>query len=201
MIVVQLVVATRWTTDFSLTRNTISDLGVVECAALCSPWHALMNGTFMVIGALLSLGALLVASTVAAGAHARTAAWALALLVVAGISSTAVGFVPLDVDPGLHALVATPVFITQPIALVLLGVVALRGAGGAGGGGRRPGALLLGCGVVALLGALAFGVTLTTGDDGALYERIALWPCNIAVGALGWTVLRNDRHPVWDTEA
>lgn len=198
MIVVQLVVATRWATDFSLTRNTISDLGAVQCDTICSPWHALMNGTFMVIGALLSLGALLVASTVVAGARARMAAWALGLLVVAGISSSAVGFVPLDVDPGLHALVATPVFVTQPVALVLLGAVALQRRGGQG---RSTGAFLLGCGVVGVLGAVAFAVTLATGDNGALYERIALWPCNVAVGALGWTVLRNGRHGVWDTEA
>ncbi len=199
MIVVQLVVATRWTTDFSLTRNTISDLGVVGCAELCSPWHALMNGTFVVIGVLLSLGALLVAATVVPGARARAATWAVGLLVVAGVSSTAVGFVPLDVDAGLHALVATPVFVTQPLALVLLGVVLLGRR--RSGGGRSTGRVLLGCGLVAVVGAVVFGLAIATGDHGALWERIALWPCNIAVGVLGWTVLRHPRDRVWETEA
>lgn len=199
MIVVQLVVATRWTSDFSLTRNTISDLGAVECAELCSPWHLLMNSTFVVIGVLLSLGALLVASTVVPGARSRAAAWAVGLLVVAGVSSTAVGLVPLDVDPGLHALVATPVFVTQPLALVLLGVVVLGRR--RSGGGRTTGRVLLGCGLLAVVGANVFGLAIATGDHGALWERVALWPCNIAVGVLGWTVLRHHRDRVWETEA
>ena len=204
MILAQFVVATRWETPYDLTRNTISDLGIVRCTTVeeafgpvevCSPWHAGMNLSFVVIGSLLALGAVLAAGTVVRASGSRVAGVAMALLFVAGVSSAAVGFVPLDVDGDLHALVATPLFVTQPIALVLLGAIALRRSR------VRLGSVLLGCGLVAAFGGIAFVTTLATGDVGGLYERVALWPCNVGVAALGWDVLRTRRHPVWETEA
>ncbi len=204
MILAQLVVATRWETPYDLTRNTISDLGVVRCTTtdtgngiveVCSPWHAGMNVSFVVIGSLLAIGAVLAAGTVVPASRSRVGGVAMALLFVAGVSSAAVGFVPLDINGELHALVATPVFVTQPIALVLLGVVALRRSR------VRLGSVLLACGVVAAFGGIAFATTLATGDVGGFYERVALWPCQVGVAALGWDVLRTRRHLVWDTEA
>jgi hypothetical membrane protein len=204
VIVAQLVVATRFEAPYDLTRNTISDLGVVGCGTVqaaggpveaCSPWHAGMNASFVVIGSLLALGALLGALTIVRRpALIRTAA-AMAMLFVAGISSAAVGFVPLDVDGDLHALVATPLFVTQPIALLLLGAVAL------GRGRRGLGGLLVVSGLVAAVGGVAFAVTLMTGDVGGLYERIALWPCQVGVATVGWSLLRAERDPVWETAA
>lgn len=204
VIVAQLVVATRWETPYDLTRNTISDLGVVGCGTIeaasgpvqaCSPWHAGMNVTFVVIGSLLAIGAVLSTRAVRQAVGVRLAGAGMGLLVVAGISSAAVGLVPLDVDGELHALVATPVFVTQPVALLLLGAafVARRR--------RLIGAVILASGLVAATGSVAFAVTLVTGDVGGLYERIALWPCQVGVAALGWDVLRAHRHPVWETAA
>lgn len=204
VILAQLVVATRWELPYDLTRNTISDLGVVGCGTIeaaggpveaCSPWHAGMNAAFVVIGVLLSLGAVLAARAVVRGPRPVLAGAGMGLLVVAGLSSAAVGLVPLDVDGGLHALVATPVFLTQPAALLVLGAVALAR------GRRWFGPVVLGCGLVATGGSIAFGVSLVTGDVGGLYERVALWPCQVGVAALGWDVLRAGRHPVWETEA
>lgn len=200
----QLVVATRWETPYDLTRNTISDLGVVGCGTIeaasgpvqaCSPWHAGMNVTFVVIGSLLAIGAVLSGPAVRQAVGARLAGVGTALLVVAGISSAAVGLVPLDVDGELHALVATPVFVTQPVALLLLGAALVARWR------RLIGAVILACGLVAATGSVAFTVTLVTGDVGGLYERIALWPCQVGVAVLGWDVLRAHRHPVWETAA
>ncbi len=204
MILAQLVVATRWEIPYDLTRNTISDLGVVGCGTIqaaggpveaCSPWHAGMNAAFLVIGSLLALGAVLAARAVVRGAHSGLAGVGMGLLVVAGLSSAAVGLVPLDVGGDLHALVAAPVFVTQPIALLLLGAVALAR------GRRATGSVIVGCGLLATVGAIAFAVSLATGDVGGLYERIALWPCQVGVAALGWDVLRAGRRPVWETAA
>lgn len=213
MIVAQLVVAAAWEVPFDHTRNTISDLGAVGCGTLqaaggpvevCSPWHAGMNASFVVIGALLTLGGALAAPYVVrraatSGRAARGAAGAaMLLLVVAGASSVAVGLVPLDVDVDLHALVATPVFVVQPLALLLLGALLLAR------GRRAWGAVVLGLGLLATAGTIAFAVSLATGDVGGLYERVALWPGNLGVAVVGWTVLSAGvprRPPVWETAA
>ncbi len=98
--------------------------------------------------------------------------WVTGLLVVSGLSSVATGLAPLDQDTTLHAIAATPLFVAQPIALIVLGI-RLRA--------HRPrlaGALLTTSGVTA---AAAVGFVLL-GDSpvaGAL-ERLALWPVMVA---------------------
>ncbi|CAN5660895.1 hypothetical protein BH11ACT8_BH11ACT8_12440 [soil metagenome] len=189
VILVELVVATRWDLPYDLTRNTISDLGAATCTTIsasygqvpvCSPWHGLMNATFLAVGLALALGPLL--------ARRALPLLPVVLLVVAGISSAAVGLAPLDTHSGLHGLVATPLFIAQPVALLLLAVAARRH--------RRSAAALLLAGLVATGGALAFAVTLVTGDVGGLYERVALWPCHLGLAVLGVSLVRGG---VWET--
>lgn len=190
VIAVQLVVASRWSAgDYDLTVNTISDLGAVSCTTIgaaygpvevCSPWHALMNGAFVVIGAALALGALLASRDLAS----RRTTWvASLLLVISGVSSLAVGLVPLDSRPEAHTLVALPVFVAQPIALLLLGI-----------GWRRALPLvargLLLAGFLAAAGGIAFGATLVLGEPGGLFERVSLWSCHLGVALLGATVMR-----------
>jgi len=211
VIVAQLVVAARWEIPYDLTRNTISDLGAVGCGTLgaaggpvevCSPWHAGMNASFVVIGTLLAAGGLLAAPALSrrtTGARRAAVLAVSGLLVVAGLSSAGVGLVPLDVDGDLHTLVALPLFVTQPVALILLGALAVRA------GPRVWGGVLLGLGLLAAAGGIAFGATLVTGDVGGLYERIALWPCHLGLAVLGWRLLpvgrAPARHDVWETAA
>ena len=52
--VAQVVVQSRWTTRYSLSINYISDLGNTTCGVyaasgqfVCSPWHAVMNASFV----------------------------------------------------------------------------------------------------------------------------------------------------------
>jgi hypothetical membrane protein len=63
----QAVAQAAWRTPYSLIDNPISDLGSTSCSYrldrlgasrtyVCSPWHALMNGSFIITGALLLLG-------------------------------------------------------------------------------------------------------------------------------------------------
>lgn len=190
VIAVQLLVASRWSAgDYDLRVNTISDLGAVSCTTIgaaygpvtvCSPWHPLMNGAFVVIGAFLALGAVLVTQDLAG----RRSTWiASLLLVVSGVSSLAVGLAPLDSQPEAHTLVAFPVFVAQPIALVLLGTAWRRVL-------PRVALGLLLAGLVAAAGGIAFAVTLVVGEPGGLYERISLWSCHLGVALLGVTMLR-----------
>ena len=170
---VELVVAAATTGGYRLADNTVSDLGAVECSpASCSPRHELMNSTFIGVGVLLALGAVLLA--------ARLGPVVSALLVVAGLSSVATGLTPVDEDAILHGLVATPLFVCQPISLLLL-ARALRLAHI-----RLAGALFVTGSVTA---AAAIGFLLVGDGAGAGFlERLALWPVLLALAAFAATV-------------
>lgn len=113
-IATEFVVAAATTGGYSFLADSVSRLGEVGCsAAFCSPRHELMNGSFMGFGALLAGGAVLLARPLGP--------WVTGLLLVSGLSSVATGLAPLDQDVTLHAIAAAPLFIAQPIALILLG--------------------------------------------------------------------------------
>ena len=113
-IATEFVVAAATTGGYSFVADSVSRLGEIGCsAAYCSPRHALMNGSFMGFGVLLAGGAVLLARPLGP--------WVTGLLVVSGLSSVATGLAPLDQDATLHAIAATPLFVAQPIALVVLG--------------------------------------------------------------------------------
>ncbi len=186
-IVCELLVAAAVAAPYSLRDHTISDLAAVSCTqiaypagpvAVCSPWHPLLNGAFIGFGLALAIGALLLPHAWRPG---RLGVAAVALWVVSGLSSIGTGLVPLDVDLELHTLVSLPVFLAQPVALLLHGL-ALRG---------RP--LAVWALVVAVLSAVGtvglFAVTMQATWHGA-FERLALWPAYVWLGAFGWRVLR-----------
>jgi len=63
--VVQVVVRMAWNTPFSLTQNTISDLGNTACGVyagryVCSPLHAWMNISLIVLGITMAIGSILI---------------------------------------------------------------------------------------------------------------------------------------------
>ena len=156
------------TDGYHLADDTVSDLGTAGCGPdFCSPRHGLMNGTFVGVGLLLAAGAVLLAPRLGRGVTA--------LLVVAGLSSVATGFVPVDQDASLHALVAAPLFVCQPLALLLLArTVRPLHAGLA--------VALLVTGLMTAAGAVGF----VLGDGGVgVLERLALWPVLGALAAAG----------------
>lgn len=158
-LVVELAVAAA-ASGYSVLDDSVSELGNLTCTTSCSPGHDAMNAAFVVFGVLLAAGALLL--------RRPFGPWAAGLLVVSGLSSVATGLAPLDQDAGLHTLAATPLFVAQPVALVLL-AVALRA--------QRPAVarVLLVTGLV--VGAAAVGFVVT--GSGGL-ERLALWPVLVA---------------------
>ena len=175
-VVIELVVAAATVGGHDLIDDTVSELGAVECSqALCSPRHELMNGTFVVIGLLLAVGALLLL--------ARLGRTVTALLVVAGCSSVATGLAPLDGDATLHAVAAAPLFVCQPLALLLLGRRLWRTHG------RLAVALVLTGTVTA---GATFGFVVMDAGEG-LFERLALWPVLVALAAVAVTLLERGR--------
>lgn len=166
-VALELVVAAGTTGDYSLLHDTVSDLGALDCAATyCSPWHDLMNGTFVGTGLLLAGGAALLAP--------RFGRVVTGLLVVAGFSSVATGLAPIDQGATAHALAAAPLFVCQPVALLLL-ARRVRGSHP-----RLTVALgLTGAGTA----AAAVGFILAGGESGGagLLERLALWPVLFAL--------------------
>lgn len=180
-VLTEMVVAAGTRGGYSFVSDSVSKLGEVGCTdGYCSPRHAVMNGSFIGYGLALAGGALLMARPLGP--------WVTGLLVVSGVSSVATGLAPLDQDATLHALAATPLFVAQPLALLVLGarVRAER---------PRLGAALLATG--ALTAAAAVGFVLS-GDEraaGAL-ERAALWPVLGGLAAYAWAHRpRRTRHP------
>ena len=85
--VVQLVVALHWSPPYSISRNTISDLGNTACGAwngryVCSPLHDLMNWSFIVLGVTMTLGSVFIYRDFAKG---RAAATGLAGMAASGL--------------------------------------------------------------------------------------------------------------------
>ncbi|WP_299926721.1 DUF998 domain-containing protein [uncultured Nocardioides sp.] len=172
-IAAEVVTAAATTGGYSFLADSVSRLGEVGCtAAYCSPRHEVMNGAFMVYGVALAGGALLMARPLGP--------WVTGLLVVSGLSSYATGLTPLDQDATLHALAAAPLFVAQPLALLLLSHRVRR---------TRPrlAKALLATG--ALTAAVAVGFVLSgEGRAAGALERAALWPVLLALAAYAWAV-------------
>jgi hypothetical membrane protein len=125
--IAQPVVATAWPRPFSLSTGYISDLGNTTCdpqpilstASICSPWHAVMNASFVTIGVTMALGALLTRSAFRRGWSRELA---IVLFVLAGAGVGLVGAYPENEDDARHVLGAGINFICGNAALVLFGV-------------------------------------------------------------------------------
>ncbi|MEZ0163460.1 DUF998 domain-containing protein [Kineococcus sp. LSe6-4] len=172
---VELTAAALVQAPYSLLDNTISDLGAVGCTTVaypagpvpvCSPAHDVVNGAFVVFGAALAAGAVLLRPFLFTGraGRAATVAW-----VVAGAGQAGAGLVPLDVDLAVHTAVSTPGIVATGLATVLTArSTAVR---------RWPRwrAVLLVAGTVSLVSGLVVVVRLDT-SWGGLLERVSLWP-------------------------
>ncbi len=132
-----------------------------------------MNGSFIGFGALLVGGAVLLSRPLGP--------WVTGLLLVSGLSSVATGLAPLDQDGTLHAIAAAPLFVAQPVALIVLGA-RLRN--------ERPhlARALLAAGVVTGTAAVSYVLSGDGPASGAL-ERLALWPVLIGLAGFAWTRL------------
>ena len=102
-----------------------------------------------------------------------------------GICSAAVGLAPVDQYPAVHALVAAPIFVLQPLAILATALASGRGTG-VRAVVRTTGLV---AGTLSVVGSLAFGARLGQPTWGGALERLALWPAYLWLGLLGATLL------------
>lgn len=104
--------------------------------------------------------------------------------VVAGLTSVGTGLVRLDQDLELHTLVTLPILVTQPLALITVGLA------------LRTRHLLAWststAGIVSLAGSGAF-LALESADLGGLFERMVLWPAVLWAPVVAVAVMRARR--------
>jgi hypothetical membrane protein len=125
--VAQVAVASAWTMPFSLKTRSISDLGNTACGPypnhssviVCSPWHAGMNASFVVVGITMAAGAILARGAFRAGWRRSLA---VALFIAAGIGVLMVGIYPENENTMNHLIGAGINFVTGNAALVLFGL-------------------------------------------------------------------------------
>lgn len=180
--VMQAVVALGWDTPYSVAARYISDLGNTACAPypvgsatlVCSPWHAGMNASFLLLGATMAVGAALVVEAFRAG-RART--WGLRLIALAGLGVFLVGLFPENENIAAHTAGAGLNFICGNLGMLVVG--------SAGSDGRRFDRLSQAMGMLGLAGTTLFveGVFLGMGQGGM--ERVAAYPLTIWLTGAG----------------
>lgn len=120
-----------WSYPYSLSSNAISDLGNTGCgpwphatsSVVCSPWYFLFDGSAIVLGLLVVVGAILVKS---AFPQRKSSTVGLGLLLVSGIGTAGVGSVPENVYLPGHLLFATLALGIGGVALLALSVAMMR---------------------------------------------------------------------------
>lgn len=187
---------------YSMTRNYISDLGAVGCGEhlhgsglVCSPWHAVMNGSFVLQGCLIFFGSILLRGLFQqrfAGVWlCRAGLW---IIAVSGLGVLVVGLAPEDVNLWMHGLGALVHFLGSNVGMVLAGAGLIKqGGNGAWWDGQPVRWVTLLAGVVGLAGTLIFlsGNNVGLGTGGI--ERVAAYPLPLWLTGMGTLLLVRTR--------
>lgn len=168
---------------YSPITNYISDLGVTSCSpSICSPLHALIDWTFVAVGVLQALGAILLFPAW----PRQSREWingmiGLALVPLAGACLTIAGLAPENVSPEAHATAAKIGIYLLNAAVLQIGISLVRVS-------RVAGVLSLIAAVTGWVGiGLLFGAA--TAVPVGLSERLADYPGTAVLVALGVIVL------------
>ena len=187
--VIQFLVAIRWSPSYSLSRNTISDLGNTVCGRfdgrfVCSQFHTLMNLSFVGLGASMIAGSVLMARSVATN---RARSWGFTFIAVGGFGVVLVGTFPENANPALHGIGAFLPFFVGNLGVLIFGLS--RGLP------RRFRLFSLTCGTASLVALLFYVLAdyLGLGEGGL--ERIVAYPQTIWLILFGVLVLA---HPIGD---
>ena len=167
--------AWRGSRPYSLTHSWISDLGATSCGSyaggggtlVCSPRHVLVNVGFVVLGAQIIAGAVLLRPLLP---DVRSSRAALGLLVLSGAALPFVAGFPEDTGRPWHAVAATIHLAAAGVGTLAAGF-ALRSAGR-----RKVAGLTFLLGGASLLGTLMTGAGSGGGVGRAAVERLAAWP-------------------------
>ncbi len=187
--VIHAIAESAWSRPYSWSRNNISDLGNAHCALqsdpepryICSPEHDLMNVSFVILGVLLVVGAVLTGGVL--WRRSRTAALARLLLAGAGVGFVLAGLAPADVNENQHVLGALLIMAAGNIGLVMAGFSLAEQVPAP----LRWGSSLLGVTAIAACGLFFSHHYLGLGMGGM--ERVAafpllIWALTAGVGGL-----------------
>ncbi len=194
--VVEAVVQSRWTAPYDRMTNNISDLGAVHCTqragspAVCSPWHAAMNTSFILQGVLIASGAVLLRPFWPRPSAVPLPWIATASLVTAGGGVALVGLAPEDTVRTVHVLGAAANFVAGNAGLVLLWVSGRRAREPRTAAAAVWSGLLGALGLTALA-SLALGANWGLGPGGI--ERVVAYPLPAALPVVGTAVLLSGR--------
>jgi hypothetical membrane protein len=189
----QLVVAAAWHTHYSWTGNYISDLGNTQCGPfavhgtptyVCSPLHAVMNGSFVLSGVLTLVGTILLWRS---WPPSRRTTVALVLWLVAGVLKVVVGLAPENTISGLHLLGAANLPLLS-VAIVLLSSAIHRTRRGLAIFGLVVGSVGL-AGAILSTAAQTAGSALDLGLGNGGMERLAGYPGNAWMTVVGLAVV------------
>jgi hypothetical membrane protein len=124
---VQAAAAASWPRGYSWRYNVISDLGNTACGRyagryVCSPDHALMNASFIILGITMAAGAYLIYQEF----RRSTASLAgFSLMALAGFGTMLVGLFPENTVASIHSVGAFFGLLVGNVSLVVL-ALALR---------------------------------------------------------------------------
>jgi len=187
--VVQFIVALQWAPPYSLSGDTISDLGNTACGSwngryVCSPLHGLMNWSLVVLGITMTLGSVLISRYFATGRASRAA---FAMMAVSGAGVIVAGFFPENTVSALHGLGAAIPFVLGNASLITLALSF-----------RMPTLLRLYAflsGAIALLGLIMYasGHYLGLGEGGI--ERVVAYPQTVCLAVIGFYLVTRSATP------
>ncbi len=120
--IIQVIVAQAWKTTYSLSLNTISDLGNTACGtasgrAVCSPLHALMNASFITLGITMALGAGLIYQEFRENNGSFVG---FCFMAAAGLGTLMVGLFPENTVGFLHSAGAALPFLIGNVGMIIL---------------------------------------------------------------------------------
>jgi len=116
----QFIVARAWKAPFSLMTNAISDLGNTACGQyadrfVCSPLHAWMNASFVLLGVTMVIGSFFITSEFRPNLYSRIGFRCMAL---AGLGTIFVGLFPENTVSFMHFIGAALPFALGNLALI-----------------------------------------------------------------------------------
>ena len=186
--IVQVVVAELWNPSYSWSRDTISDLGNTVCGSfngrrVCSPSHDLMNLSFVVLGATMVFGSMLIRQ---ANLGQRGSSTGFRCMEIAGVGVVIVGLFPENSVSALHGLGAALAFVLGNIAIIVLGVtlklpLMLR-------------VISICLGVLALAALVTYASSHFVGLGEGGIERVVAFPQTIWLIALGAYLMWSSRR-------
>lgn len=124
----QFIAAAAWPVSYNWAVNRISDLGATICGAynnrfVCSPDHALMNASFILLGIIMALGSLLIYQEFR---ESKLSLLGFSMMALAGLGAILVGVVPENTVNQLHTLGAFLALGVGNAALIILAIALKR---------------------------------------------------------------------------